>query len=177
MNTIPEDLPEAIKFYLIASGYNISVLDKDFNNSPPGEDHISRIIKKEISKEETLLSEYSLNYINSMIRDSKINDMLPRKIKKEYVRMSKSVLEGYTKENNIEYDFILIIENSETNPFRLKVERTIIVMINSNTEELIQFEEIDINDYIDNGVEYEHHLIPTTKKLIRNQRLKELGIY
>ena len=63
------DLSKDIKDYLVSIGLNKSLLDKDF---------ISQIIKNQISKKELLelLSDDEINYINSMIRDSKISDIL-----------------------------------------------------------------------------------------------------
>lgn len=63
------DLSKDIKDYLVSIGLNKSLLDKDF---------ISQIIKKQISKKELLelLSEDETIHITSMIRDSKISDIL-----------------------------------------------------------------------------------------------------
>ena len=63
------DLSKDIKDYLVSIGLNKSLLDKDF---------ISQIIKNKISKKELLelLSEDEIGHIKSMIRDSKIRDIL-----------------------------------------------------------------------------------------------------
>lgn len=63
------DLSKDIKDYLVSIGLNELLLDKDF---------ISKIIKKQISKKELLelLSEDEISHITSMIRDSKISDIL-----------------------------------------------------------------------------------------------------
>lgn len=63
------DSSKDIKDYLVSIGLNKSLLDKDF---------ISKIIKKQISKKELLelLSEDEISHITSMIRDSKISDIL-----------------------------------------------------------------------------------------------------
>lgn len=91
--------------------------------------------------------------------------------------MLMPVLEEYTKSNNIEYDFVLMVEYCNGSMFKeknIKGERLFLRMIDTNNNTL-QFEEIN-QQGINGIVLHEEHLISIAKRLIRQQRLKELGI-
>jgi len=66
-----QNLVDDIRIYLLSIGFNKSLLEKD-------KDFIHKIINKEITKSELLelLSEDEIRHINSMIRDSKIGEIL-----------------------------------------------------------------------------------------------------
>ena len=66
-----QNLVDDIRVYLLSIGFNKSLLEKD-------KDFIHKIINKEIAKSELLelLSEDEIRHINSMIRDSKIGEIL-----------------------------------------------------------------------------------------------------
>lgn len=89
-------------------------------------------------------------------------------------RISTPVLVEYVKENNIEYNFFLVVEYKIGSLFNIDVkkERVFIYMTDSN-DNFLQVEELDgVND----DVLYEEHIIPIAKRFVREQRLKEIGI-
>lgn len=91
--------------------------------------------------------------------------------------MKIPILEEYTKRNNIEYDFFVTYEYDLNNDsifeingdFFIKKGSASISMVDSNNNTL-QFEEINYD------ILYEKDFIPIGKRLIREQKLKELGI-